>query len=131
MRRNHSSRCSNAMRFKLSLSCARQQVKDCIKMSNKSIFSSSTDTHLIISERINETTLPGYSCILFPLYQWGKKAEVRSVASLPKHQSLESNPDPVQRLKSVRKWSLKFLWLCCDTIHLSAQLSKSNRCCVN
>lgn len=73
MRRNHSSRCGDTTRPKLSLSCARHQMKDCIKMSNKSVFSSSADTHLIISEHANETSLPGYPCILFPLYQQGKR----------------------------------------------------------
>lgn len=73
MRRNHSSRCGNTTRFKLSLSCARHQMKDGIKMSNKSVFSSSADTHLIIAEHANETSLPGHPCILFPLYQQGKR----------------------------------------------------------
>lgn len=64
-----------------------------------------------------------------------KKAGVGSVASPPQHQSLESNPDPGPCLSdvfwSVRKWSLKFLELCCDTIQLPAQLSQPSGCCVN
>lgn len=75
MRRNPSSPRSNPGSQIIPFMCP---VKDCSKMSERSVSSSSADTQLIISGHwlprdINEMSLPGYSCMLFPLFQQGKK----------------------------------------------------------
>lgn len=75
MRRNPSSPCRNPGSQIIPFMCP---VKDCSTMSERSVSSSSADTRLLISGHwlsrdVNEMSLPGYSCMLFPLYQQRKK----------------------------------------------------------
>lgn len=105
MGRNPSSPCSNLGSQIIPFMCP---VKDCSPISERSISSSCADTQLMISghwlsRHINEMSLPGYSYMLFPLFQQGKKKGRSGLSGFPTITSKpgikpRSQPVPEQRV---------------------------------